>query len=101
MCDHISSSLAKNGAPVYKSMPIGALEDVMPYPRFRNQSKIHRSFILSKYMKYFKTAFFCHFRSTILKPCVHLARRAQENQTVLAGAHRERKLLWDALMKNK
>lgn len=61
MCDHISSSLAKNGAPVYKSMPIGALEDVMPY----------------------------------------LARRAQENQTVLAGAHRERKLLWDALMKNK
>ena len=58
MCDHISSSLARNGAPVYKSMPIGALEDVMPY----------------------------------------LARRAQENQTVLAGAHRERKLLWDALV---
>jgi len=61
MCDHISSSLAKNGAPVYKSMPIGALEDVMPY----------------------------------------LARRAQENQTVLAGAHRERKLLWDALVNKK
>lgn len=59
MCDHISSSLATEKIPVYKSMPIGALEDVMPY----------------------------------------LARRAQENQTVLAGSHRERKLLWQALMK--
>lgn len=59
MCDHISSSLATENIPVYKSMPIGALEDVMPY----------------------------------------LARRAQENQTVLAGSHRERKLLWQALMK--
>lgn len=61
MCDHISSALAKEKVPVYKSMPIGALEDVMPY----------------------------------------LARRAQENQTVLAGAHRERKLLWDALVNKK
>ena len=99
MCDHISSSLAKNGAPVYKSMPIGALEDVMPYPGFRNQCKIHRSFILSKY---FKTAsFFAIFVVQSSNLVFHLARRAQENQTVLAGAHRERKLLWDALMKNK
>lgn len=31
MCDHISSELGELGAPVYKSLPIGEMDDVMPY----------------------------------------------------------------------
>lgn len=31
MCDHISGSLANAGLPVYKSLPIGGLQDTMPY----------------------------------------------------------------------
>jgi len=57
MCDHVSGTLANLGVPVYKSMPIGPVEDVMPY----------------------------------------LARRAQENKTVLNANHREKNLLWNAL----
>lgn len=52
MCDHVSGTLANLGVPVYKSMPIGPVEDVMPY----------------------------------------LARRAQENKTVLNANHREKDL---------
>ena len=31
MCDHISSELGSKGLPIYKSMPIGSFDDVMPY----------------------------------------------------------------------
>ena len=31
MCDHISSELGNRGVPIYKSMPVGSFEDVMPY----------------------------------------------------------------------
>lgn len=31
MCDHISSELGSKGMPIYKSMPIGSFDDVMPY----------------------------------------------------------------------
>jgi len=31
MCDHISSELGNKGVPIYKSMPVGSFEDVMPY----------------------------------------------------------------------
>jgi len=31
MCDHISSELGAKGLPIYKSMPIGSFDDVMPY----------------------------------------------------------------------
>jgi len=56
MCDHISTGIARVNLPIYKSMPIGKISDVLPY----------------------------------------LSRRAAENKTVLAGTHRERKLLAEA-----
>jgi len=31
MCDHISCELGSKNVPIYKSMPIGGFEDVMPY----------------------------------------------------------------------
>lgn len=57
MCDHVSCGIANVDLPVYKSMPIGEIGDVLPY----------------------------------------LSRRAAENKTILAGSHRERGLLWEAL----
>ncbi|XP_023196376.1 hydroxyproline dehydrogenase isoform X2 [Xiphophorus maculatus] len=31
MCDHVSLTLAKEGYPVYKSVPYGSVEDTLPY----------------------------------------------------------------------
>ncbi|XP_037676246.1 hydroxyproline dehydrogenase isoform X2 [Choloepus didactylus] len=57
MCDHVSLALGQAGYAVYKSIPYGSLEEVIPY----------------------------------------LIRRAQENRSVLQGAHREQELLGQEL----